>query len=91
MVNEGQKVKPNGDRNAQAGTRGFTKRQVSGITLAIKGRDAWRPKSVYLFGIDTLDGPPSAIVPLVSVSNWDLGNLSEDTTEGRPSVDLPIS
>lgn len=72
----------------------FNKRNVmsnGGITLSIIGRDAWLPKELYLFGLDTAEGRPSAIVPLVSVSSWNLGWLSEDTSEGQPSVPLPIS
>jgi hypothetical protein len=72
----------------------FIKRNVMSngrITLSIRGRDAWRPRRLFLFGFDTAEGRPSAIVPLVSVREWEFGNLSEDTTEGRPSIDLPIS
>jgi hypothetical protein len=72
----------------------FTKRDVmanGGITLSIKGRDAWLPRHVYVFGLDTLDGRPSEMVPLVSVTEWNLGWLSEDTSEGQPSVVLPVS
>jgi hypothetical protein len=72
----------------------FTKGDVmanGGITLRIKGRDAWLPRHVYVFGLDTMDGRPSEMVPLVSVTEWNLGWLSEDTSEGQPSVVLPIS
>ena len=72
----------------------FNKRDVmsnGGITLSIKGRDAWLPRYVYVFGLDTPQGRPSEMVPLVSVTEWNLGWLSEDTTEGQPSVPLPVS
>jgi hypothetical protein len=75
-------------------TTPFTKRDVmanGGIKLSIKGRDAWLPRHVYIFGLDTLDGRPSEMVPLVSITEWNLGWLSEDTTEGQPSVNLPVS
>ncbi len=72
----------------------FNKRNVmsnGGITLSIIGKDAWLPRRLFLFGLDTAEGRPSEIVPLVSVSEWNLGWLSEDTGEGIPSVPLPLS
>lgn len=72
----------------------FNKRDVmsnGGITLSIKGRDKWLPRDVYVLGLDTTQGRPSEIVPLVSVSEWNLGWLSEDTSEGQPSIPLPVS
>jgi hypothetical protein len=72
----------------------FNKRDVmsnGGITLSIIGKDAWLPRRLFLFGLDTAEGRPNEIVPLVSLEEWDLGWLSEDTDEGNPSVSLPIS
>jgi hypothetical protein len=62
-----------------------------GIKLSIKGRDAWLPKQVFVYGFDTEEGRPTQIVPLVSMRSWALGWLSEDTSEGQPSVNLPVS
>lgn len=61
------------------------------ITLSIRGRDAWLPRQLYLFGLDTAEGRPNAMITLVSVTEWNMGWLSEDTSEGQPSVNLPIS
>jgi hypothetical protein len=72
----------------------FTRGDVlsgGGITLRILGDDAWLPESVLLFGLDTPAGRPTTIVPIVSIVNWDLGWLSTDTSEGKPSVPLPVS
>ena len=49
----------------------FNKRNVmsnGGITLSIIGEDAWLPRRLFLFGLDTAEGRPSEIVPLVSVA-----------------------
>ena len=72
----------------------FTRGDVlanGGITLSIRGEDAWLPESVLLFGLDTPTGRPTAIVPVVSIVKWGLGWLSTDTSEGKPSVPLPVS
>ena len=72
----------------------FNKRNVmsnGGITLSIIGRDAWLPRDLYVFGLDTAEGRPNEIVHLVSVTEWNLGWLNEDTSEGQPSVNLPIN
>ena len=72
----------------------FNKRNLmsnGGTTLSILGEDAWLPRRLFLFGLDTAEGRPSEIVPLVSVSEWNLGWLSEDTGEGQPSIPLPVS
>jgi hypothetical protein len=72
----------------------FTRGDVlanGGITLSILDEDAWLPESVLVFGLDTLSGRPTTIVPLVSILAWDLGWLSTDHTEGKPSIPLPVS
>jgi hypothetical protein len=72
----------------------FTKGQVlsnGGIKLRIKGRDAWLPKEVYVYGFDTAEGRPREIVHLVSIDKWSLGWLSRDTSEGQPEVTLPVN
>ena len=72
----------------------FTRGDVlsnGGITLSIRGDDAWLPESVLLFGLDTPAGRPTTIVPVVSIVKWELGWLSTDTSEGKPSVPLPVS
>jgi hypothetical protein len=72
----------------------FNKRDVmanGGITLSIKGEDAWLPRHMYVFGLDTLNGRPSQIVPLVSVTESNLGWLSENLGEGQPYIPLPVN
>ena len=56
----------------------------------IHGRDAWLPKVLFLYGLDTQTGRPNEIVHLVSIPEWDLGMLSTDAQEGKPSVPLPV-
>ena len=72
----------------------FNKRDAisnGGITLSITGDDAWLPRRLFLLGLDTAEGRPSEIVPLVSVREWNLGWLSKDADEGNESVSLPLS
>jgi hypothetical protein len=61
------------------------------IRLSILGDDAWRPMWLYVFGLDTAAGRPNEVVSLVSVPVWSQGWLSSDTSEGSPSVDLPVA
>ncbi|HEX6939585.1 MAG TPA: hypothetical protein VF158_09240 [Longimicrobiales bacterium] len=60
------------------------------IRLGILGDDAWRPKSVFVYGLDTPGGRPNDIVPLVAVPDWSLGDLSTNPQEGKASVPLPV-
>jgi hypothetical protein len=75
--------------NAQ---RTFNTEELNGgrITLSIRGQDAWLPKQVFLYALNTTEGRPSWMSTLLSVSNWNLGWLSENTSEGQPSVSFPI-
>jgi hypothetical protein len=61
------------------------------IRLRILGTDAWLPKTVFVFGLDTASGRPNEVVTLASVPDWELGWLSNDPSEGSPSVLLPLS
>lgn len=72
----------------------FTRDSVASngsITLSILGDDAWVPASIFLFGLDTATGRPAHMVPLVAISNWQLGTLSSDSDEGSQSVQLPLA
>jgi len=71
----------------------FTRAEVikGRIRLSIKGTDAWLPKRVFIFGLDTEEGRPNNVVRLVSIANWDLGTLSADPSEGKEVVDLPVA
>ena len=71
----------------------FTRADVlanGGITLRIKGKDAWKPMRLFLFGLDTATGRPNEVVSLVSLPVWPHGWMSADTDEGKPSVDLEV-
>jgi hypothetical protein len=71
----------------------FTRADVladGGITLRIKGEDAWKPMRLFLFGLDTAAGRPNEVVSLVSLPVWPHGWMSTDTGEGKPSVDLDV-
>lgn len=61
------------------------------IRLSILGTDAWLPKTVFVFGLDTATGRPNEVVTLASVPEWELGWLSTDPNEGSASVALPLS
>jgi hypothetical protein len=60
------------------------------IRLSILGTDAWVPKSLFVYGLDTAEGRPNEVVHLVSIPEWTLGALSTDPQEGAPSIPLPV-
>jgi len=71
----------------------FTRADVlanGGITLRIKGDDAWKPMRLFLFGLDTATGRPNEVVSLVSLPVWPHGWMSGATDEGKPSVELDV-
>ena len=59
------------------------------IRLSIKGRDAWLPERLFLFGTEDI-GQPDSVVPLVHLPVWSFGQLSGDSDEGDDSVKLPL-
>ena len=71
----------------------FTRNDLSRISLSIAGEDAWRPDSMFIFG---LDGPaqsterPTFLAPLVHLPNWPFSDLSTNTNEGQPTIQLPL-
>ena len=72
----------------------FNKRDLMAggmIKLISGGKDAWLPMQVFIYGLDTAEGRPNLMVPLVSMTQWDLGYLSRDMNEGSESVVLPVS
>jgi hypothetical protein len=72
----------------------FTRADVASkgaIHLSILGTDAWLPMTVFVFGLDTDEGPPNEVVTLSAIPKWDLGWLSTDSSEGASSITLPIS
>jgi hypothetical protein len=74
--------------------RPFTRADVvtkGSMHLGILGTDAWLPKTVFVFGLDTEEGRPTAVVTLAAIPAWNLGWLSTDASEGANSVPLPLS
>ncbi len=74
--------------------RPFTRADVvskGAIHLSILGTDAWLPKTVFVFGLDTEEGRPGEAVTLSAIPEWNLGWLSTDASEGANSVPLPLS
>jgi hypothetical protein len=70
----------------------FTRNSLgsNSIRLSTSGTDAWRPASLFLFGLDDAAGRPEALVPLVNLRSWPLAQLSTDSSEGSGSVTLPL-
>lgn len=58
--------------------------------LSTDGDDAWLPESIFIFGLDTDNGMPNSIVPLVHMQNWTRGALSTDDSEGHEDVSLTV-
>jgi hypothetical protein len=72
----------------------FTRGEVQAggrIVLSILGDDAWKPMSLFVFGLDTATGRPNQVVSLVSRPVWGPRWMSTDTSEGDPSVDLTVT
>ncbi len=70
-------------------TRGSLEQDA--VMLSIKGKDAWLPTSLILFGVTPKRGRPTHLVPLVHISNWQLGWLTTETQLGNESVYLPLT
>lgn len=60
------------------------------VRLSIKGDDAWLPGSFFVFGLDTAEGRPTQMVPLIHIPSWPFDKLSSDPSEGESSVLLPL-
>jgi hypothetical protein len=72
----------------------FTRGEVQAggrIVLSILGDDAWKPQMLFVFGLDTASGRPNQVVSLASRPVWGPRGMSSDTSEGDPSVDLPVT
>jgi hypothetical protein len=61
---------------------------LGGIELVIDGDDVWTPELLYLFGVDTLVGRPTNLVPLKYYETWRDGPLSANPSEGKAKVVL---
>jgi hypothetical protein len=61
------------------------------ITITTAGGDQWLPANMFLFGLDGLgQEQPTFLAPLVHIRNWQLGPLSTQAGEGKPTVTLPL-
>ncbi len=58
------------------------------IRIGIMGEDNWEPKRFFIFGIDTAQGRPGALVPLLYIDDWDKGPLSTKPSLGKPYIDF---
>jgi len=61
-----------------------------GMRLITLGTDAFTPRVLLIYGLDTASGRPNEVVHLVSVTKWTLGTLSTDDSEGETFIDLPV-
>ncbi len=65
--------------------------------LSIGGKDAWFMSRFFVFGLDTAEGRPNRIVPLIHLPFWfsgtvfKEGKLSQDPSEGKSEVFLPLA
>lgn len=62
-----------------------------GFTLTIESEDWWKPDYFAVFGVDTVDFGPNALIPFVAASAFDLKQMSSDPGEGWHSVVLPTA
>lgn len=61
------------------------------VVLRIGGSDAWRPDSLFIFGLNEASERPTELVPLVFEPAWSHGVMSQDSSEGVGHVELPIA
>ncbi len=61
------------------------------FTLTIGSDDWWKPDYFAVFGIDTVNGGPRALIPFVAASAFELRQMSSDPSEGWHSVVLPTA
>lgn len=61
------------------------------VTITTAGNDEWLPANMFVFGLDGLgEERPTFLAPLVHIRNWQLGSLSTQAGEGKPTVTLPL-
>lgn len=63
----------------------------SSVRVTIKGKNAWLPASIFLFGLDHGTGRPEHLVPLVHLPRWGDRWLSTDTSEGPSGLELQLT
>jgi len=61
------------------------------FTLTIGSGDWWVPDYFAVFGVDTVNGGPRALIPFVAASAFELRQMSSDPAEGFHSMVLPTA
>ena len=61
------------------------------FTLTIESEDWWKPDYFAVFGVDTVNAGPRALIPFVAASAFELRQMSSDPSEGWHSVVLPTA
>ena len=61
------------------------------FTLTIGSDDWWKPDYFAVFGVDTVNAGPRALIPFVAASAFELRQMSSDPSEGWHSVVLPTA
>jgi hypothetical protein len=61
------------------------------FTLTIGSEDWWKPDYFAVFGVDTRNAGPRALIPFVAASAFELRQMSSDPSEGFHSFVLPTA
>ena len=71
----------------------FSRSDIEGgaFTLTIESDDWWKPDYFAVFGVDTTNGVPRALIPFVAASAFELRQMSSDPSEGWHSIVLPTA
>jgi hypothetical protein len=71
----------------------FSRSDLEGgaFTLTIESDDWWMPDYFAVFGVDTVNFGPRALIPFVAASAFELRQMSSDPSEGWHSVVLPTA
>ena len=71
----------------------FSRNDLEGgaFTLTIGSADWWKPDYFAVFGVDTSEAGPRALIPFVAASAFELRQMSSDPAEGFHSVVLPTA
>jgi hypothetical protein len=71
----------------------FSRSDLEGgaFTLTIGSDDWWKPDYFAVFGVDTVNAGPRALIPFVAASAFELRQMSSDPSEGWHSIVLPTA
>ena len=71
----------------------FSRADLDGgaFTLTNEGEDWWKPDYFAVFGVDTAQAGPRALIPFVAASAFELRQMSSDPAEGWHSIVLPTA